>query len=179
MPYQLEGQDAWDGQPRCLEYSQPLQSPMISLAEAWQSRHSLDPLYTGTIALDFDEEDDAIQWNWSKLRTYDSKSIYKVLSEGGKVKWHYEFIWRSKATPTAKLFAYFILNDKILTKEVLRRGMSVNLHCVYCANFPIESTLHLLYLCPQVVATWYYLSILMARQIFKLSNSIHQIWEGS
>lgn len=45
--------------------------------------------------------------------------MYKILSEGGLENWHFEYIWRCKATPTAKIFAYMVLHDKILTKAVL------------------------------------------------------------
>lgn len=46
------------------------------------------------------------------------------MSEGGKVKWDFDEIWSCKATPTAKTFAFLVLNERLLTHDMMRhRGM--------------------------------------------------------
>ncbi|XP_078165534.1 uncharacterized protein LOC144560244 [Carex rostrata] len=97
-------------------------------------------------------------WNWTNSGVYNSKSLYKILSEGGLENWHFEYIWRCKATPTAKIFAYMVLHDKILTKAVL--------------TFKKERN-------GEAVATWFHLSNLLSSPILKIEATVEKIWEES
>lgn len=52
--------------------------------------------------------------------------------------------------------------------------------CVCCQQCPIESSLHLLFLCPYAVAIWFHVANLMSNPIFKIASSIdHEIFRSS
>lgn len=57
--------------------------------------------------------------------------------------------------------------------------MEVSLECVCCRNCPVESTIHLLFLCPEAVATWFHLSNLLSSPILKIEATVEKIWEES
>lgn len=109
-----------------------------------------------------------------------ASSFYKTFTVGGKVYWPFQVIWSCKIPPTVRLFEYFMLQGKILTRDVLRRrGMTLDLICVACADCRIESIVHLLFLCPFAVSVWFHIATLMNRPIMKIAGTVHQIWRDS
>lgn len=95
----------------------------------------------------------------------------------GKMKWPFSFTWSYPAPPTVKIFAYLVLHDKILTKDVLsRRGLRVDLRCVLCTGCLWETSLHLLFRCPYAKAVWRKVTEFIQFPIVTVSNSIQQTW---
>lgn len=115
-----------------------------------------------------------ILWHWESSGLYTAKSAYRIMSEGGMIRWRFEFTWKCKILPTAKLFAYLVLKSKILT-----RGMNYGIHCSLCQNSPIESIAHVLYLCPYAVSVWFNVAKLLKRPIMKPSGMVENIWNSS
>lgn len=135
------------------------QKPNISLADAWSDIQSINPLEILTqSSMTFSEANDSLVWTWDKSGVYSAKSAYTVFSEGGMITWQYRSIWKCKIPPTVNFFTYLMLQGKILTRDVLWRGMNLAVHCEMCNNCPVESILHLLFLCPYAVTVWFEIS---------------------
>lgn len=140
----------------------------------------LDPSLDNTIWVEFNTEIDQIKWNWSKNGCYSASSVYQVLGGGGLIGWHFNFLWKCKLPPTVKIFAYMLLQGRILTRDVLiKRRMRVDRNCVLCTNCPVESQLHLIFLCPVAVHVWFKVSALIRRTIFKCAGSVQGVLENS
>lgn len=171
--------DSWMGIPvHTSNRDMPLQ--YLSLREAWPTRHLLDQDRIFPDELTFSGDQDMIVWRWETSGVYTAKSVYRMLSGGGLIKWHFQYTWKSKVPPSAKLFAYFMLHGKILTREVLRRrGMHLGMHCALCQDCPVESIVHVLFLCPYAVTVWFNVALLLDRPIFQIAGTVHQIWEAS
>lgn len=98
---------------------------------------------------------------------------------GGKITWPFRFIWSAKVPPTAKIFAYLLLQDRVLTRDILRkRGIHTEMVCVNCANCPVESVLHLAFLCPFATAVMKLVSsITTVREAhFRIDTSVQGVW---
>lgn len=69
-----------------------------------------------------------------------------------------------------------MLHDRILTREVLRRrGIVTDLHCINCENCPVESLVHLIFLCPYAIAVWFHIASLLGKSIFKIASSVKEV----
>lgn len=135
--------------------------------------------YTG---VHFNSEHDTILWNLEPTWIYTSKAAYRVLTSVGRTKClngKLCFTWKCPVPPTVKIFIYLVLNDKILTKNILnRRGMLVNLRCALCFSCQRETTLHLFFCCPYAIAIWRKVSSILQTKIMSIADSI-QDWTRS
>ena len=103
-----------------------------------------------------------------------------MLLKGGKVRWGFEKLWAAKCPRTTKIFAYLLLRGRTLTQDVLRkRRIHCTLGCVMCRNCPIESSLHLFFLCPYAVHVWYLVSSKLGFQLFRPGGTVESIWYNS
>ena len=131
----------------------------ISLRQAWPIQATLEPNRPILQQIHFTQETDTLEWRWDKSGKYTSSSAYGILTGGGMTKWPFPKIWKCKVPPTVRIFAYLMLQGKVLTRDVLRRrGIQVERKCVLCSNCPVESGLHLFYLCPYTVEVWFHIS---------------------
>lgn len=120
---------------------------------------------------------DRLQWALETSGTYTAKSAYKVLTEGGKTGWEFYHIWKFRIPPTVKIFTYFTLKGKLLTREALhRRSIPCELHCVMCSTNTYETAFHLLFECNLAYAVWTRVSQLSGLTLMTLDNSIHGTW---
>ncbi|XP_078170107.1 uncharacterized protein LOC144564383 [Carex rostrata] len=98
----------------------------------------------------------------------------------GMIKWAFMEVWTSKAPPTVQVFATMLLKDKILTHEVMEhRGMHCDLDCVMCNDCPVESVLHLLFLCPYATHVWFLVSNALGYRMMKPAMTVQEIWMQS
>ena len=51
--------------------------------------------------------------------------------------------------------------------------------CINCQNCPIESVVHLVFLCPYAVAVWFHIVGILGKPIFKIASSVHDVWQNS
>jgi zinc-binding in reverse transcriptase len=64
-------------------------------------------------------------------------------------------IWKAKVTPSCKIFFYLLLNNKLLTQDIMRkRNFDFKPRCVLCQNCPAENVMHLFFLCPFATNVW-------------------------
>lgn len=73
------------------------------------------------------------------------------------------WIWKSKCAPKIKFFAWLLLNDRLNTRNMLRRRnqfLEEGYSCVLCQNDIEETIDHLFFFCPASTARWFALGII-------------------
>jgi hypothetical protein len=71
-------------------------------------------------------------------------------------------IWKTKCIPRIKFFAWLLLNDRLNTRNILRRRRKVldeGYNCVMCHNSEEETAAHLFFSCPAAVNRWFALGV--------------------
>jgi hypothetical protein len=84
------------------------------------------------------------------------------------------WIWKSKCTPKIKFFAWLLLNDKLNTRNTLKRRnkfLEDGYNCPLCLNGLEETMEHLFFDCPSAITRWFALGI----QWNENSNVHHKI----
>jgi hypothetical protein len=72
-------------------------------------------------------------------------------------------------------FAFLLLNDRILTYEVMQiRGMSCELRCVMCDAYPLETSHHLFFDCPNAREIWQRFP-----KLIQLQETVQSTWRAS
>lgn len=173
--------DAWDGPP-ILDYRENFKppQPLISLCEATPVLSTLAP----QVSLTFSDQRDELIWNLTTNGTYTSRSIYRVLIEGGKVEWENRSIWIAKVPPSVSLFGVLMLQNKILTREVLQfRNIPCQPACSMCNSGDLETVTHLLFTCPYAKAVWSFVQIASNKALISSglpsALSLEEIWAKS
>jgi hypothetical protein len=71
------------------------------------------------------------------------------------------WIWESKCIPKIKFFSWLLLNDRINTRNILRRRklLEEGYSCVLCLEDVEESVEHLFFDCHSAVSRWFALGI--------------------
>jgi hypothetical protein len=85
---------------------------------------------------------DEIEWRWAQDGQYTTQSGYKIQFVGGRMKISMCHIWRAKTEPKVKIFAWMLLQYKILTTnpqcKLCNSGSETPSHlCLEC-NFTRE-----------------------------------------
>lgn len=177
--------DSWCGPPlaRQLTISErPIQQG-LSLSEALSMLDDSGPLPLQEMAnrlLQNHANPDVLCWRWTPNSLYSAQSVYKIMIGGGKIAWQHIYIWKSKATPNAKVFAYLMLRGKLLTHEIMRRrGFNCQLECYTCNRCPLETAFHLFFNCRYARRVWHFTQSLMGTSILTLSDSVTGTWQTS
>jgi len=92
-------------------------------------------------------------WNTGKFSV---PKAYKHLKGHRTIHHSYNWIWKCSYQYKHKVFAWQILQDRISTRELLRRkNMELqDYNCVLCSLSTEESLFHLLADCPFATACW-------------------------
>jgi hypothetical protein len=72
------------------------------------------------------------------------------------------WIWKSKCLPKIKFFGWLLLNDRLNTRNMLRRRnkfLEEGYNCVLCQNHVEETLEHLFFDCPAATARWFAIGI--------------------
>lgn len=130
----------------------------ISLREAVHRDLHLTTTHAGVTVnaeVTFNDDSDRIIWKWGSGGKYSSKSVFEVMIRGGKEVWLFPEVWCCKAPLKARVFAYLLLLEKVLTHEVMiSRNMHCDPSCVQCDLEVSESAYHLFFECPYAVQVW-------------------------
>lgn len=170
--------DAWDGPPiidYCENFKPPL--PLISLRDAVPVLTILAPQVSYT----FSNQQDELRWNLTNSGSYSSKSIYTVLRDGGKTAWHGRSIWAASAPPSVRVFGVLMLQNKILTREVLQsRNIHCQPSCPMCNSGNLETAVHLLFTCSYAKSVWRYVQAVSGKHLITnrrdMALSLEEIW---
>lgn len=101
----------------------------------------------------------------------DDKEFAQAINDGKKssivtpqpIRW----IWKSKCVPGIKFFAWLLLNDRLNTRNILRRKkfLQEGYNCVLCQDSVEETVEHLFFDCPAAVSRWFALGITWADSV--------------
>lgn len=172
--------DAWHDRLRLADSEPAITQHSISLHQAWPIQSHLRPNDQPCTGITFTNREDRLVWTLEERGAYTARSIYRVICGAGLHKWRYNMIWKCKIPPTVKLFIFFALKGKLLTRDVLRRrGMNFGAHCSVCRNCPTESIAHVLYLCPYAVSVWFHVASLLTYPLMKPAGTVKEIWNAS
>lgn len=126
-----------------------------------------------------EDREDTITWRWTSHGEYTTKSAYQIQFEGRFRKLKLTPIWRAKAVPKCRFFAWTLLHKKILTaNNLIKRNWPNDPICKLCAS-ELETPNHLCLNCPfakQVwtdLKRWLHLSVLNS---VPMTGSIYGFW---
>lgn len=82
---------------------------------------------------------DTIAWRWTANGLYSSKSAYQIQFQGSYCSFNAEALWTASAEGKHKLFAWLLVQDRILTAD---RLLARNWNCdpVYILCDQVEET---------------------------------------
>lgn len=165
-----------DGLPRPLRQQMSLQQALSSPSQIPHTKALSEITLT--------RDEDKLIWRWSTQGTYSANSVYRAMVEGGKTRWSFNEIWKGWAPPKVQLHLYLLLQDRILTREVLvRRGFQCESQCATCNSGLMESAIHLVYHCSYAQKVWSRIedkwgSCLVDRDM-RVPDSVQALWSAS
>jgi hypothetical protein len=124
--------------------------------ELLQLQNFLDDLHP----VDQDGKDSWI-YIWGQHRYSSSKYChyhFRDIQPNLTILW----IWKSKCIPKIKFFAWLLLNDRLNTRNILRRRrefLEDGYSCVLCLDDVEESVEHLFFDCHSAACRWFALGI--------------------
>ena len=65
----------------------------------------------------FEEEEDALIWQFNSSGIYSSQSLYKIVNFRGVKQVHVSSLWSLKIFPRVHFFLWLLVNNKILTRD--------------------------------------------------------------
>lgn len=165
--------DKWDG-----EVLAPFGSRQIRAAMPLSVAHEEGLVRDNIILTDSQDE---LSWRWSSSGDYTARSLYQVLSGGGKIRWAFTSTWKYRVPPTVKAFILMLLQGKILTRDVLHRRQfnCPDLTCALCANDQFETTAHIFFQCDFAMQVWRKVAIHLGAPIMISTNVVTETWRLS
>lgn len=98
--------------------------------------------------------EDEVWWRWTADGEYSTKNAYLIQFTGRFSKIKITAIWKPKAEPKCRFFAWTLLHKKILTaNNLLKRGWTDETDCGLCGN-DLETPGHLCKDCPFTKQVW-------------------------
>jgi hypothetical protein len=126
-----------------------------------------------------ENREDTIQWRWTSSGEYTTKSAYLIQFEGSFTRLKLTPIWRARAEPKCRFFAWTLLHKKILTANNLaKRNWPSDPTCKLCTIEP-ETPNHLCKDCPFSQLVWSCLKRWLNLEVIdsvSTSGSIHGYW---
>ena len=119
-------------------------------------------------------------WKWQSGGQYSAKSYQHLIKSGGRTNWPFQEIWITKIPPTVKVFLYLLLQDKLLTKQVLqRRNIYCTGNCVTCNHCTLETAFHLIFNCQYAVRAWARMATLLGCSLLRVIDDVEVTWTKS
>lgn len=141
----------------------------VSLWQAINNTHGLN------------DSDDTISWRWTADGQYTTSSAYQIQFATNFSKMKISPIWKAKAEPKCRFFAWTLLHKRVLTADNLqKRGWPSNPICCLCNSSP-ETSVHLCKDCTftekvwDKIMNWTNLSFLQGTQN---SGSLYTWWKS-
>jgi hypothetical protein len=98
---------------------------------------------------------DSITWKWNPDGVFTVKSAYNAEFIGSYNHINSGFVWRAQAEQKCKVFAWILLQDKLLTaNNLVTWGWPHQPNRSLC-NGPLETSPHLCLQCPFARAVWH------------------------
>jgi hypothetical protein len=127
--------------------------------------------YLANIALSSENEKDSWSFIWGQQK-YSSSKYYNFQFSSIQPNRTVVWIWETKCVPKIKFFAWLLLNDRLNTRNILKRRNKVledGYNCVLCHEEVEETLVHLFFDCPSATCRWLALGINWAT-----NSNVHQ-----
>lgn len=106
-----------------------------------------------------------------KLKT---SRLYKVLMSGEDPCPFARFIWKNRAPPRVRFFAWLLVQDKIQSRHNLHKKHVVNLAGCELCNHDEETADHIIFGCATAMAFWEHLGASAAT-----TSMVRDLWNAS
>jgi hypothetical protein len=126
--------------------------------------------FLSSISSDLNEEDAWI-CIWGP---YASSKFYQFQFTNHQVDKALSWVWKSDCIPKIKFFPWFLLNDRLNTRNILRRRYKLleeGYNYVMCLDDKEETVEHLFFECPTAVCRWFSLGIVWDSD----ANLLHKV----
>jgi len=139
------------------------QSPLHSLFHlplSQQAHGQMLQLQNILEGVSLNESTDRLVYIWSTGQ-FSVKRAYNHLSGHRMLHPVYNWLWRSSFQNKHKVFFWLLINDRLSTRELLRRKNMdlLDYNCILCNGSTEESLLHLFLGCPFATQCWAWLNI--------------------
>lgn len=120
-----------------------------------------------------------LQWRWTISGAFSCSSAYHTMQESGIMSMYYKVLWKLRVPMKVKIFLWLMIEDKILTQEVLTsRGCAVTPGCVLCRDPQVETRDHMLANCAYSDRVWRGLGAQLNLPPMTGNNPIDIWWKG-
>lgn len=86
------------------------------------------------------------KWRWDKQGQFTCASAYRAMHHSGFISPFHGELWKTKVLMKVRIFIWLMLDNKILTQEVLfHRGCIVPTGCHFCGDIAMESKDHIMW----------------------------------
>lgn len=103
--------------------------------------------------------------------------MYSALATSGKIGGRFNSIWSYRIPPSIKVFLFLLINEKLLTREVMiRRQFNCPTECPLCNSGILESALHLFFQCTFAKLIWAGICNYLGCSIQLDVLSVHEFW---
>jgi hypothetical protein len=114
--------------------------------------------------IQFNDESDAIIWQFNSFGRYFVQSLYVVVNDRGTRQVFTPVMWKIEAPPRVHIFLWLLANDKIMSINNLAKRRHVeDGSCLFCAD--LESATHLIFECCVANNIWNVCSELFDKNI--------------
>ena len=106
-------------------------------------------------SISVDRTSSKISWRWTGTGKFSCPTAYTTMHDRGLRSPTQRRLWKIKVPMKVRIFIWLMLEDKILTQEVLGvRGCIVQPGCHLCDSSVMESRDHLMWECPFARRFW-------------------------
>ncbi|XP_078158180.1 uncharacterized protein LOC144553861 [Carex rostrata] len=129
------------------------QLPQDSLSPFIKQISELLPFYNSSIS--WGQPDIGANWRWTTSGIFSCASAYRMMHDTGERSIYYNVLWKLKIPPKVRIFLWLMMDNKILTQEVLTiRGCQVQSGCKLCNSSDLETRDHIFWECPYATSIW-------------------------
>jgi hypothetical protein len=152
--------------PRISLYKLRISDPLIDCFRIPMTRQALNEFIQLRDLIDnfnasTDNSNDGWTYIWGR-QSFSSRRYYQFhfssVSPPRTIPW----LWKSKCMPKIKLFTWLLLNDRLNTRNILRRRgkfLEEGYNCVLCLDLIEETMDHLFFFCSSSEARWFAIGI--------------------
>ena len=122
------------------------------------------------------EEHDTWQCIWGG-NTFQTSSYYRFYFRDVTAHEAFGWLWKAKCTPKLKTFGWFLLVDRLNTRNMLKRrhyNIGTNFDCLLCGQHVEETVEHLFFHCTFSQECWLHLGFNWSLQHDRLDMIKHQ-----
>ena len=120
----------------------------FQLPLSMQAHEELKMLQLDVMDVTFEEHDDVWSYCWGST-VFKTATYYQFFFRDVVAHMAFRSLWRTKCTPKIKVFGWFLLSDRLNTRNMLKRrhyNIGSNLDCLLCGLHVEEMVEHLFFI---------------------------------